>query len=53
VLSYRKGTPERKDIEHHIQKFRSSKLTIPLVIGGKEVLTGATGMLLLLLSALS
>ena len=43
VQSHAPGTPERKALEAQLQKMRSERIDIPLVIGGHEVRTGRTG----------
>jgi 1-pyrroline-5-carboxylate dehydrogenase len=40
VKSYAPGTPERAELKETIEKMRSSRVEIPMVIGGKEVKTG-------------
>jgi 1-pyrroline-5-carboxylate dehydrogenase len=42
VLSYLKGSPERKGIEEELLKQTQQQIEIPLIIGGKEVKTGDT-----------
>jgi 1-pyrroline-5-carboxylate dehydrogenase len=43
MLTYKKGTNERNDVEKHIKQFRSGKVSVPLLIGGKEVVTKEKG----------
>ena len=42
VKSYRKGSPERKEIEEVYAQMKSSRADIPMHIGGEEVRTGNT-----------
>jgi len=39
ILEYRKGSPERVAVEKEIAHLRSTKLDIPIIIGGKEIRT--------------
>ena len=43
VLTYLKGSPERKALEKELERQKGIELDIPLIIGGKEVRTGNTG----------
>jgi len=47
VLSYLKGSPERKGLEKELEKQSKMELDIPLIIGGKEVRTGNTGKVIM------
>jgi len=40
VRSYAPGTPERAELKETIEKMRSSRIEIPMIIDGKEVKTG-------------
>jgi 1-pyrroline-5-carboxylate dehydrogenase len=42
VLSYAPGSPERAKLKSELERLSSGGFDIPLVIGGKEVRTGAT-----------
>ena len=42
VLSYSKGTPERKKLQEAIQEARSEVKDIPMIINGKEIRTNNT-----------
>jgi len=42
VLSYMKGSPERKGIEEELLRQTQLEVEIPLIIGGKEIKTGNT-----------
>jgi 1-pyrroline-5-carboxylate dehydrogenase len=39
VLSYAKGSPERKALKAQLAEFKASQLDIPMIIGGKEIRT--------------
>jgi 1-pyrroline-5-carboxylate dehydrogenase len=43
VLTYRPGTPERQLLIEELNKQYNTTIDIPLIIGGKEILTGKTG----------
>jgi 1-pyrroline-5-carboxylate dehydrogenase len=43
VFSYNKGSRERMLLEKELEEQFSSKIDIPLIIGGKEIRTGMTG----------
>jgi len=45
LLTYKKGTSERTEVEKHIKLFRNGKVSQPLVIGGKEVITKEKGQI--------
>ncbi|MFP4081875.1 MAG: L-glutamate gamma-semialdehyde dehydrogenase [Candidatus Aminicenantes bacterium] len=40
IYSYASGTPEREALKKQLHKMLSEEIEIPLLIGGKEVLTG-------------
>jgi 1-pyrroline-5-carboxylate dehydrogenase len=40
VYSYAPGSREKKDLKAQLQKMLSEKIEIPLIIGGKEILSG-------------
>ncbi|MGE0039563.1 MAG: L-glutamate gamma-semialdehyde dehydrogenase [Vicinamibacterales bacterium] len=42
-LSYAPGSPERAELEAKLAEMASERVDIPLVIGGKEIRTAATG----------
>lgn len=42
VRSYAPGTPERTALKAKLKEFSSQEIEVPLVIGGKEVMTGKT-----------
>ena len=42
VLDYAPGSPERARLQARLDRMRSERLEIPLVIGGKDVTTGKT-----------
>ena len=42
VKSYAPGTPEREELRNRLQQMQSEQIEAPMVIGGKEVRTGAT-----------
>ncbi|HEV8688074.1 MAG TPA: L-glutamate gamma-semialdehyde dehydrogenase [Gaiellaceae bacterium] len=42
VKEYAPGSPERESIRRRLQRMRSERLDIPLVIGGEDVRTGET-----------
>ena len=42
VLSYAKGTPERRTIEATLKEVASEKVEIPMVLGGERVTTRET-----------
>ena len=44
VLNYMKGSPERIALEKELQKQMNREIEIPLIIGGKEIRTGDTGI---------
>jgi len=39
VMSYAPGTPERKELQEKIKELRSMTVSLPMIIGGKEVTT--------------
>lgn len=39
VLNYKKGSPERNEIEKTLQELKNQTFDIPMIIGGKEVVT--------------
>lgn len=43
VLSYKQGSPERKELEAELAKIKESLVEIPVIIGGKEIRTGNKG----------
>jgi 1-pyrroline-5-carboxylate dehydrogenase len=43
VRSYAPGTPERASLKAKLESMASDKLDMPLIIGGKDVKTGACG----------
>ncbi len=43
VLSYKPGSYERKMLEEELKAQKNQVIDIPLIIGGKEILTGKTG----------
>lgn len=43
VLEYKKGSPERKQLEDELKRQLQNPIEIPLIIAGKEVRTGQTG----------
>lgn len=45
VNSYAPGTPERDKLKKAINQLKKEKVDVPLIIGGKEVRTGDTGVL--------
>ncbi|HEY7394807.1 MAG TPA: aldehyde dehydrogenase family protein, partial [Gemmatimonadaceae bacterium] len=42
VKSYAPGSPERAALKARIQEMSSQRVDIPIIIGGKEIRTGAT-----------
>jgi 1-pyrroline-5-carboxylate dehydrogenase len=40
IYSYAPGSREKKDLEAHLDKMLNEKIEIPLIIGGKEILSG-------------
>jgi len=40
VYSYAPGSREKKDLKAHLEKMLNEKIEIPLIIGGKEILSG-------------
>ena len=40
VLSYRPGSPEKKELKAKLKELSQETIEIPLIIGGKEVHTG-------------
>ncbi len=42
-MEYKKGSPERIQLEKELQRQLQNPVEIPLIIGGKEVFTGKTG----------
>ena len=42
-LEYAPGTPDREDLKASIRRLTAQQAEIPLIIGGREVLTGDTG----------
>jgi len=40
VYSYAAGSREKKDLKAHLDKMLNEKIEIPLIIGGKEILSG-------------
>jgi len=43
VYNYTPGSPEREKIETALQATAAGNIEIPLIIGGKEIITGTTG----------
>jgi len=43
VLNYLKNSPERSELEKELARQSATQFDIPLIIGGKEILTGDTG----------
>lgn len=43
VLSYKPGSPERKQLKDSISTLRNIEIEIPCIVGGKEVRTGNMG----------
>jgi 1-pyrroline-5-carboxylate dehydrogenase len=43
VLSYAPGSPERAALRERLEQMRGERVEIPLLIGGREVRTGAIG----------
>jgi 1-pyrroline-5-carboxylate dehydrogenase len=43
VLSYAPGTPERAELFREIQRISSETVEIPVIVNGKNILTGKTG----------
>lgn len=43
VLSYAPGTPERAEVKRMLAELSSTRVDVPLLIGGREVRTGDTG----------
>lgn len=44
IRSYSPGSPERDTLKTKLKELRSTEIEIPLIIGGKEVRTGDTGI---------
>jgi len=44
IRSYSPGSPERDTLKTKLKELRSTEIEIPLIIGGKEVRTGDTGL---------
>ncbi len=42
ILNYAPGSPERAELEAELKRLKSQEFDIPLIIGGKEIRTGAT-----------
>ena len=42
VLSYAPGSPEKAALKSQLGTFAAGSVEIPLIIGGREVTTGAT-----------
>ena len=42
ILSYAPGSPERQALKAALNKIAGEQIEIPLIIGGKEILTGQT-----------
>jgi 1-pyrroline-5-carboxylate dehydrogenase len=40
VYSYAPGSREKKDVKAHLEKMLDERIEIPLIIGGKEILSG-------------
>ena len=47
VLTYLSGSIERKLLEKELEQQRAKIIDIPLIIGGKEILTGQTGKIVM------
>lgn len=43
ILSYKKGSPEKKEIKKVLEEMSSNPIEIPIMIGGEEVKTGDIG----------
>lgn len=43
VMEYKKGSPERLQLDKELERQLQNPVEIPLIIGGKEVFTGKTG----------
>ncbi|MFA6582912.1 MAG: aldehyde dehydrogenase family protein, partial [Elusimicrobiaceae bacterium] len=44
ILSYAPGSGEKKTLKKHLQQMLGAEIEIPLIIGGKNIKTGATGL---------
>ncbi|HEY5871739.1 MAG TPA: hypothetical protein VIT46_00760, partial [Gaiellaceae bacterium] len=42
VTSYAPGTPERAELQARLQSMQSERISIPMIIGGKDVHTDET-----------
>jgi len=47
VLSYAPGTPERAAITRELQRISSETAEIPVIVNGRRILTGNTGMVVM------
>jgi 1-pyrroline-5-carboxylate dehydrogenase len=47
ILSYRRGSQERELLEEELNVQKNKIIDIPLIIGGKEIRTGKTGMVVM------
>jgi len=47
VLTYRPGSPERKLLQEELRFQKNQVIDIPLIIGGKEIRTGKTGIVVM------
>ncbi|MHA2272335.1 MAG: L-glutamate gamma-semialdehyde dehydrogenase [Candidatus Hodarchaeales archaeon] len=43
ILGYLPGSPERRELKAKLSEFKSKKIEVPLIIGGKELKTGNLG----------
>ena len=47
ILGYMPGSDERKMLEKELDRQSSEQIEIPLIIGGKEIMTGKTGKVIM------
>ena len=45
VLNYKPGSTEKAEVLNEIQRLKSQKIEVPMIINGKEVMTRSTGRL--------
>jgi 1-pyrroline-5-carboxylate dehydrogenase len=44
VLSYAAGSPEREELKSRLEEMSGEEIEIPMIIGGREIRTGDTGV---------
>ena len=47
ILTYAPGSPEKQALKNQLDQFASSQIEIPMIIGGRNVMTGNLGQCIL------